>query len=49
MKIYKEKIEEGNKPKEFLEYLIDNYPYIKYDPSKNTTVLSFLLNISEPN
>lgn len=39
MKIYKEKIEEGNKPKEFLEYLIDNYPYIKYDPSKKEELM----------
>ena len=34
MKIYEEKIERDNKPKEFLEYIIDKYPFIKYDPSK---------------
>ena len=33
-KVYKEKIEKDNKPKEFLEYLIDNYPFNMYDPSK---------------
>ena len=33
-KVYEEKIEKDNKPKEFLEYLIDNYPFNMYDPSK---------------
>ena len=33
MKIYEEKIK-GNKPKEFLEYILDNYPYNNLDQSK---------------
>ena len=33
-KVYEEKIDKDNKPKEFLEYLIDNYPFNMYDPSK---------------
>ena len=33
-KVYEEKIDKDNKPKEFLEYLIDNYPFNMYDTSK---------------
>ena len=33
MSVYEGKIKENN-PKEFLEYIIDNYPYYKLDPSK---------------
>ena len=33
LNVYEGKIKENN-PKEFLEYIIDNYPYNKLDPSK---------------
>jgi hypothetical protein len=37
MNVYEGKIKENN-PKEFLEYIIDNYPYYKLDPSKKEEI-----------
>ena len=37
--VFKEKVERDKNPMEFLEFIIENYPYINFDPSKKEELM----------
>ena len=41
---FKQKVEDGNQPMEFIKYLIENYPFIKFDSSQKEKLMQDSFN-----